>query len=164
MRVFKDNAGRTWEIVINVSVIRRVKAHLDIDLLDAVGGDLAERLAADPVMLVDMLYVICKPAADAAGVSDEEFGAALVGDAIDAASTALLEALMDFFPSRRRALLKKLAAKGEAAVERMLAEMEKAADDEGLEDRILAALNGGLPSTDGPDSRESQPTSSQHAS
>ena len=41
-------------------------------------------------------------AAEKQKISDEDFGRGLGGDAIDSATTALLEELVDFFPQRRR--------------------------------------------------------------
>ena len=48
-----------------------------------------------------MLYVVCKTEADANGVTDEQFGEAMAGDAIDQATKALLEEIVDFSPSPR---------------------------------------------------------------
>ena len=36
-----------------------------MNLLEAVEGKLLERLVADPVLLCDMIYALCKPQADA---------------------------------------------------------------------------------------------------
>jgi len=101
MRTFKDNAGRDWTVAVNVAAIKRVRSLLDVNLLKVVEGKLIERLVGDPVLLVDVIFVLCKPAADAAGVSDEQFGEAMAGDAIDSATKALLEELVDFSPSQR---------------------------------------------------------------
>ena len=38
MKTFNDNAGRTWTVAINVDCIKRVKALLDVNLLDAIEG------------------------------------------------------------------------------------------------------------------------------
>ena len=53
----------------------------------------------------------CKPEADAHNVTDEDFGRAMAGDAIDLAATALLEELVGFFPQGRRKLLAKALEK-----------------------------------------------------
>lgn len=109
MKSFTDNQGRTWGIVINVDAIKRVRSLLQIDLLGIVEGKLVEELIRDPVKLCDVVYVLCKPEADARSISDEDFGRAMAGDAIDNATTALLEELVDFFPSPRdRANLQKV--------------------------------------------------------
>ena len=60
MKTFKDNAGRTWTVAINVDAVKRVRAMLEIDLLEAVEGKLIQRLRDDPILLCDVLYVICK--------------------------------------------------------------------------------------------------------
>jgi len=111
MKTFTDNAGRTWTVTVNVDAIKRVKSLLAVNLLEAVEGKLLEKLISDPVLLCDILYCLCKPQADAAGVKDEDFGRAMAGDAIEAATTAFLEELADFFPGQKRQLLHKALAK-----------------------------------------------------
>ena len=113
MASFTDATGRTWAVNIDVTTIRRLRSALDVNLLDMVEdeGKLLAQLLTDPVLLVDMIYVICKPQADQHNLTDEDFGRALVGDAIDRATDALLEALSAFFPSQRGALLRRLVEK-----------------------------------------------------
>lgn len=101
-RGFTDNAGRHWSIDVTLATVRRVKRLLDVQLLDAVDpeAELCARLGVDACLLADLLYVVCLPQADERGVSDEEFGRALAGDAVEEASEALLRAVVDFFPNR----------------------------------------------------------------
>jgi len=101
VKTVTDNAGRTWTIAINVDAIKRVRGLLQVDLLEILDGKLIERLYRDPVLLCDIVYAVCKPEADAKGVSDEEFGRAMAGDAIEHATKALLEDLVGFSPSPR---------------------------------------------------------------
>lgn len=101
MKTFIDNAGRTWTVAINVDAIKRVRALLEINLLEVVEGNLVEKLLRDPVLLCDVVYAVCKPEADARSVSDEEFGRSMAGDAIEHATKALLEDLVLFSPSPR---------------------------------------------------------------
>lgn len=109
MRTFVDAAGRTWTVAINVDAIKRVRGVLEVNLLEIVEGKLLERLIRDPVLLCDIVYVVCKPQADQANVSDEEFGRAMAGDAIENATTALVEELVSFSPNPRdRAMLRKV--------------------------------------------------------
>jgi len=133
MPSFDDNAGRSWTLRIDVSAIRRVREALDVDLLDLAGGPLLERVAGDPVLLVDILYVLARGQADQQSVDAEAFGAAMVGDAIDRATGALLEALADFFPSRKAALLRQVIDKGQTLAERLLARAEKRVADGDLD-------------------------------
>lgn len=113
MPTFTDTVGRTWTVAVNVDAIRRVRNTLDVNLLDVISDNsqLLARLVVDPILLCDVLYVLVQPQAQAQGVSDEDFGRALGGDAIDHATTALLEGLASFFPSAKAAVLRKAIAK-----------------------------------------------------
>ena len=64
MKSFTDNAGRKWRVAVTVDTIKRVKALRDVDLLEAVEGKLLDRLIGDPVLLCDILFIVCKPQAD----------------------------------------------------------------------------------------------------
>lgn len=79
MHTFNDTLGRTWTVTINVDAIRRVRALLDINLLDAIEGKLLERLVTDPVLLCDILFALVQPEAHAKNISDEDFGKSLGG-------------------------------------------------------------------------------------
>jgi hypothetical protein len=103
MKTFKDNADRTWTIVVHVTAVKRCRALAEVDLYGLVNDGLQGlgRLLGDPVALVDVLYVLCKDEADKRGVTDEDFGRAMAGDAIEHATKAFLEELTDFFPDPR---------------------------------------------------------------
>ena len=137
MKTFQDNAGHTWTISVNVDAVKRVRAHLDIDLLEAVEGKLIERLRDDPILLCDVIYVLCKPEADAAGITDEQFGQAMAGEAIDHATVAFMEELVGFFRKGRRELLAKaLERLGEVEAKAIHLASERL-DDPEIEKRIL---------------------------
>jgi hypothetical protein len=145
MQTFRDNAGRTWAVSVDVAAIKRVRALAGFDLLSVVDGKAVDRLIADPVLLCDVLCAACRPEAERLGVTDEDFGRAMAGDAIDHATQALLEELVSFCPNPRdRKRLRKF-------VTTMWTTMEKARDvlerklDERLEDasrQALTALGG----------------------
>lgn len=142
MPTFTDVQGRTWSIDISVATLKRVRSLTSIDLLDAVGGTLLDRLVADPVLLGDVLYAVVKPQADERRISDEDFGRALAGDVVDAATTALLEAFVAFFPSPRRRVLQKAVAKLAGWRTAALTAAEAKLDDPALEAAVQAALAG----------------------
>ncbi|HOD83737.1 MAG: hypothetical protein BWX88_05107 [Planctomycetes bacterium ADurb.Bin126] len=142
MKTFTDNANRTWTVSITVDSIKRVKGLLAVNLLDAVGGDLLEKLVGDPVLLCDVVYALCKPQADQAGVGDEDFGRSMAGDAIERATTALLEDLVDFFPGQRRKLLAKALDKMRAMEAVAFQVAEARLDDPALEAQIRSAASG----------------------
>lgn len=101
MKTFTDNTDRSWNIEINVAVVKRVRDLADVDLLEIVEGKLIERLIRDPILLCDIVYAVCKLQADDRDVTDEEFGRSMAGDAIEHATSALLEELVSFCPSPR---------------------------------------------------------------
>jgi hypothetical protein len=102
MKTFNDNASNEWMIEINVAALKRIRSLTGTDLLEVIsGGDLLEHLMRDPVLLCDIIYALVKPQADQKQISDETFGAAMAGDAIDAATAALLDELVAFCPSPR---------------------------------------------------------------
>ena len=107
MHEFTDNQDGVWRIVINVGVVKRVRDTLGVDLMDLLARGEGEeerllvRLMIDPVLLCDVIYCVCREQADERGASDEDFGRAMAGDAIDAATQALLEEIVAFFPNAR---------------------------------------------------------------
>lgn len=161
MHAWKDTEGRTWSVTVSIDTIKRVKALLKIDLLEAATGDLLARLADDPVLLADVVYAVCQPEAETRGIDDTAFGQALGGDAIDDAADALLGALVDFFPKRRRALLAKARQKLDGLQEMTIGLAMKQLDDPALEARARAefheAIASGDSSTSSPASSDSSP-------
>ncbi len=151
MRTFKDNAGRTWSVQINVDALKRVKSLLGVNLLEVIEGKLVERLAGDPVFLCDVLFAAVKPEADAQKVSDEDFGRAMGGDALDGATAAFLGELVDFFPQGRRKVLRKAMDKYGAFEAKALEVAEKRLSSPELDAKFesalaeLGTLSGGLP-------------------
>ena len=148
MRTFKDNSGRTWTVELNVHQMKRIRARLGVDLVNVIaldaGGkvkvDLVDRIANDPCLLVDILWVCVEEEAKAAGVTDEQFGRSLVGDSIETATAAFLDELVDFFPGARRLFLKKavdLARKYTAETKDALA---KALEDPELTRRVEESM------------------------
>ena len=111
MKTFTDNANRTWTVTVNVDAIKRVKGTLGVNLLEAIEGKLLDRLATDPVLLCDILYVLCKAQADAAERQRRGLRPLMAGDVIEQATTAFLEELAGFFPKGRRDLLTKALGK-----------------------------------------------------
>ena len=148
MKSFTDTTGRVWTITVNVGAIKRVRALCGVDLNAIVEVDeknnvttgLLERLSTDPVLLVDVLYAICKPECDAKGVSDEEFGCAMAGDAIEHATDALLDEVVDFFPEAKRLALKKVLTAtrrfAEAAKQKLMATLNNGELDRQIESEL----------------------------
>ena len=144
MKTFTDNAGRPWTIAINVDAIKRVRGLLGVDLMDAVEGKLIQNLLENPILLCDVVYCLVKAQADSAGVSDEDFGRSMGGDAIDLATAAMLEELVGFFPPRRRALLTKALEKFRLLEQTAIQKAGQRLDDPALMKRMDEALDKAL--------------------
>ena len=148
MRTFKDRDGRTWSVALNVHQMKRIRAHLGIDLvnviaLDSEGGvkvDLVDRIANDPCLLVDILWVCVEEEAKAAGVTDEQFGRSLAGDSIETATAAFLDELVDFFPGAKRLFLKKAVELSRKYTGEMTDALAKALESPELERRIEESM------------------------
>ena len=148
MRQFTDTKERVWDVELNVRQMKRVRDVLGIDLVNviqagkdgAVATDTLDRVANDPILLVDILWVLCEGQAKTAGVTDDDFGSSLAGDSISDATRAFLDELVDFFPGARRLFLKKavdLARKFETENAQML---EKALASPEFEERLKTSL------------------------
>lgn len=177
MKTFADNAARTWAITVNVAAVKRVRELLQVNLLEIADqkAKLLERLVDDPCLLCDILFCLIKPEADAKNITDEDFGRALAGDALGAATDALLGEIADFFPKGRREILQKILGKLTAlqdkATSLALVKLDDPALDRQMEAELKAAmdaLTGPTGSTSGagslPESSASSPAGSPSAS
>ena len=169
MQIFKDRDGREWQIVLNVFQMKRVRAALGLDLVNVielekdgtVKVDMIDKIANDPCLLVDILWVLVQEQAKVLNVTDEQFGTALAGDAIENATKAFLDELVDFFPGARRLFLKKAVELARKFGTESNAVLEKALEDPELESRVRESMNS---STSSPESSESTPDLSPSAS
>lgn len=167
MKTFTDNTGRTWTLSVTVGTIKRVRALCGVDLASIITMEsgktpnvgLLERLAADPVLLVDVLFAVCKPEADAKGITDEEFGRAMAGDAIELAATALLDEIIDFFPEAKRKVFRKILDASRRFEARSKQALMELLEDPAFDEKIDQALDRlTISSSVSPESPESIPT------
>lgn len=154
MHIFKDNDGRAWQVNINVNAVRRCRGLLGVDLYGLVDAKFEglDRLCNDPVALIDVLYVLVKEDAEARGISDEDFGRAFAGDALEAGADAFVEELADFFPNPRvRAGLKAVLEKARQVRGKMMDHLDKLMQliDPEAEAAKLIASSGTSPASSG---------------
>jgi len=163
MHTFRDAEGREWQIAVNVATIKRVRDALDLDLLAAGDPDPTKdaivRLAGDPILLADTLFVLCREQAETRGVTDEQFGAALAGDPIDRATEALLAEIVDFTPAPRdRERGRKVLQKMNQVIERGRDLLDQRLNDPELDEKLLCELKRSIGTAGGsPASAESTP-------
>ena len=133
MPSFKDSESREWHLRIDVDAIRRVRSTHSIDLATILASpESIERLTSDICLTIDVIYELCKPAADRLGIDAAAFGRSLFGDSLGHAVRAFEEALVEFLPeSSRRATARRIIDAGRALQEQTAL-------------RINNAINGGL--------------------
>ena len=147
MKTFTDNKGRIWTLEVTVATVKRVRALCRVDLNSIVeldknnkpSAELLERLSSDPVLLVDVLYAVCKPQADKLGVTDEDFGEAMAGDAIEYATSALLEEVINFFPESKRMVMQRILSASRKFSEAARKKLEAELNGE-FESRVVSTL------------------------
>lgn len=104
MSAFTDKTGHAWTIELSAPVVRDVRDQLGINLT-ALDADPFSQLAADPVLLVDVLYVLCREEANKLGISSRDFGMRLGSD-LDKPTEAVLDAIVNFFPAGKRSVVR----------------------------------------------------------
>jgi hypothetical protein len=142
MPSFKDCESRSWDLRIDVDVIRRVRTVFSIDLARALADpETIDRLTSDIVLTIDVIYEICRPVAEKIGVTAELFGRSLAGDALGHAVTAFEEALVEFLPeSNRRATARRILEAGKALQNQTALRITNAMDNGLLEKGIQEQL------------------------
>lgn len=139
-RSFTDTEGRAWTVAFTVAAAKRLRDMLHINPFDA--NQLLVRLFDDPIFLAEAIYCVCLDEANQRGISDEQFGRALAGQAIENARHALLEEYVDFFPEpQKREAIKILIDKTQAIATALYREAtEKLKDVE--TQKVLREISG----------------------
>lgn len=93
---YVDIAGVEHVLRITLATARRLKESVQIDLLKAVSEpatlkQLLDRIGEDPAFVLEFLAIV-------EGVSAEALEAVADATVLEAASTAMVEAIIDFFP------------------------------------------------------------------
>jgi len=144
MPSFKTADGREYIVRLDAPKIRDIRAELSLDLGALDFGPTAQRLATDPVLLVDTLWILCREQCGHANVTSQQFGESLVGDALDQAADALIKARADFSPARMRSLILKTQETSDR-IRAKTTEMAAARlTDPAVEERILKAAEAKL--------------------
>lgn len=110
MPSFTDALGREWTIEITLVEIKQLRMVLNLDLLSVFEKDsqLLNRLANDPILLVDALSVVLSDAIKSRGLDDTAFARGLIGDGLQAAVDCFVEAIAVFSRPHQRGLIRSL--------------------------------------------------------
>lgn len=141
MKTFRASDGREWAVQIDGDAIVRVKDACGILLTDLISGAVAQQLAEDPIKVMAVLFAVCRIEADERKIDEVGFRRLLSGDALEAATDALIDGVIDFFPKSRREMARKLMSKGrelsDLATRRAIEEIDRTSADS-----LLARLPG----------------------
>lgn len=161
MKQFTDNKERSWTLSLNIASAKKVKDAVGFDLLSEDVGEMVGRLAVDPVMLCDVIYVMVSDQAERNSITDEDFGESMAGDAIGTATEALLDEIVDFFPPRKRVVLRMALDKMEEAEILLMSRAEDLIRNKTAEEivqEVLREAEDGGSSLKSPDRSESIPS------
>ena len=145
MKTFTDAAGRTWTLGLTLGTAMKVKAKLDIDLLQPEAGDppLLTRLGTDEMLLGEVLCAMLEGQFEAHKVTDDDVRSSFDGQTLLAAQKAFYEELIAFFRSRGRNDRAKAVAKQMALIEAAVAAVETRIDALDIDATIRGALTPG---------------------
>lgn len=96
MRSYKDRHGNQRQVSITLGTRRRIREDMQLDILAAAGDpklldQLVTTVATDEAAVMRMLAIVH-------GTTSEALEEAFDGTVFDQAQTALMEAIIDFFP------------------------------------------------------------------
>ena len=147
MKTFTDAAGRTWTLTLTLGTAMKVKAKLDVDLLQPEAGDppLLTRLGTDELLLGEVLCALLEGQFEAHKVTEDDVRAAFDGQTLLAAQKAFYEEMIDFFRSRGRNDRAKAVAKQMAMIEAAVTAVETRIDALDIDQAIRGAMSGASP-------------------
>lgn len=143
MASFTDNKQRQWDIAIDAPSILRIREDCDPRFLlnDDEDDNTYTRMQTDPVLLCRVIFLLCAKQRTERSVTEEDFYLNVIGDAIDDATEAMLEAIKSFIPRRMREWVVASAAKAtklkQMGIEKALAKI----NDPALEEKMLESLD-----------------------
>ena len=147
MKTFTDAAGRTWTLSLTLGTAMKVKAKLEIDLLQPEAGDppLLTRLGTDEMLLGEVLCALLEGQFETHKVTADDVRAAFDGQTLLAAQKAFYEELIGFFRSRGRNDRAKAVAKQMAMIDAAVTAVETRIDALDIDATIRGAMSGASP-------------------
>lgn len=112
---------KEYLVVVDGPKIRRIRETCKTDdgkPFDPVARDASgfEALSSDPLLVQDVLWVVCEKQAKENGLNTkDQFDSLLCGECAENAANALIDAVIDFFPPRQRDVLRQMVATNRAA-------------------------------------------------
>ena len=114
---FTDKLDREWDCDITMATVKRVRSGADVNLLEALEGDLVYKLGTDLELLAQVLWCVVEPQAAEKDVSPESFAEGLAGDHFASAADAFMDGLRGFFTRQdQRELISNVIGKTKEAL------------------------------------------------
>lgn len=110
MHTFTDKTGATWGIEVDFVALRRIEQETGYQVLRMFVPEEMERLASDPMLLVTVICSACSPQIQERELSEDQFLQRLSGDNFQDAVDALENAVIDFMPEKKKALIREVKA------------------------------------------------------
>lgn len=100
---FTDNEGDEWSVKVHAATLADIETGLDVKFAQ-MGEDDGPlmRMLNDYLFCFRCLFIVCKKQCGARGLDSEAFSERLIGDAFSLAQDALINAVIEFFPSAER--------------------------------------------------------------
>jgi len=125
MTKFRGASGREWDIHLTLGKIKEIKSKHGIDLLAPWDGQVINEITDNILVFAEIMSVsvALSSVAEAELLADD-----LRGEALEAAVTAFVEELSDFFLAGKRELLLLMYRKGMEGLQKSLPEIAKRLD------------------------------------
>lgn len=131
----QDSRGLAWPLRVSLAQAMKLRAAGKVDLLGTDAARTALQAATDPVLLIEIAFILSAAQRAELNVSDEgAFFELFDGDSVQDLIDASVEALIDFFQSDRRKALTAIWNRQKSARNRAIAAVvEKATSAEVLD-------------------------------
>ena len=153
MLSFKDKLGRQWICRVDVP-LSAASAPLQSRLpirSSSIQTGLSTRTSCKPSPMTvppgGTVFAVCKDQADRLNITDVQFAEGLDGDTIEAATLALMEGIVEFFPLAKRRLLTKILNLVKQQRQQELVNLETMEKDGTLDSILASALAPSLTSS-----------------
>lgn len=141
MEKIKLLSGKTVDLSISAGSIELVKNQLKVSLVDLGSTGVIEKMMDDPLLLCNIIYLLCKRSCEEQKISAEDFAYGMEGEQIEAATKAFIEELINFLPPSKKTLLRqslkmqetlnqKMVESSMAKMESLMGKMETMVDRE----------------------------------
>lgn len=161
MKTFRA-MNQEWHIEATYGSLRRVRNETGVDLTKIIdpNDETHKRIVTDPFLMMEVVCSFIGPELAERNVTPEKFFESLDEEAGEKASIAVMEAIIDFFPPARRAVLSRAWERMTKAAEKVLNESVgpamEAVDKTDFE--ALARSTFGTSETNSRESSDSTPT------